>query len=180
MLMTLKRHYAWIILIAAVLAQWGFPISSIIEKNVVLASGVEFKIKTRPVDPADPFRGRYVAIGLEVGVPESQRRPDPYRGTYYVRLVSGEDGFAEAAEISRQRITGDGVLKLDDVYVGGDTIRLPYDRYYMQEHAAPLAEAVYIRERKDAYVTLRVKNGVGVVSGLYIEDMPIEDYIKLR
>jgi uncharacterized membrane-anchored protein len=177
MIKALKHHYTWIIFFAAVVAQFAFPIVSIVGMNDVLLTGAEFRIKTRLVDPSDPFRGRYVAIGVEVDVPETLQYDDVGEGDLYVRLVEGSDGFGEAAEITRIPISGYGALKLRNIRYVGSALRLPFDRYYMQETAAPKAEAAYNQERRDAYVTLRIKNGVGVVSGLYIDDIRIEDYI---
>jgi len=146
----------------------------------VLENGVEFKIKTRPIDPADPFRGRYVAIACEVNIPESLKQPLGYwDNTSYIHLKTGKDGFAEVADISNEPIAEKGVLKLDNVYIGdSNTLRLPFDRYYMKESAAPKAETAYLRNQGNTYITLRVKNGKGAISGLYINDMPVEDYIK--
>ncbi len=175
MLNVLKRHGLWVVFAAMVIAQLGFPISSIVGMNDVLKSGTEFKIKTRLVDPADPFRGRYVAIGVELDIPEPLQGEVQYGRDAFIRLRQGADGFAEVVEVSGAPLAGDGVLHLNDVFGRGETIRLPYDRYYMQESIAPKAEAVYNRERENAFVTIRVKNGVGAVSGLYINDTRIED-----
>jgi uncharacterized membrane-anchored protein len=173
----IKKYYVWALLLAAVIAQLGFPLRSIMEKNDVLKTGAEYKInRVRPIDPADPFRGRYVAISVGVAIPEDWENKRP-GGVYYIRLAAGEDGFAEVAEVSNTPIEGDGVLKLDSGWREWDnTIQLPFDRYYMREEIAPKAENAY-REDLNIYVKLRVKNRQGVIAGLYVEDTRIEEYV---
>jgi len=176
---TLKQHYLWIIFAIAVLAQLFFPISMVAEKNDIIKNGAEFKIRTQPIDPADPLRGRYVAINMTVNVPEAAKDEVAYWGTNYLHLTTGTDGFAEVVAISKHPIPEKNVVKLENVYIfeNGD-LRLPYDRYYMQEKAAPKAERAFFGAQEDTYVTLRVKKGMGVISGLYIGDVAIEEYVR--
>ena len=60
---------------------------------------------------------------------------------------------------------------------------LPFDRYYMAEAAAPAAEQRY-REasrrgtNRDTWITVRVRNGVGVIDGLFIDGVRIEDAVR--
>jgi len=208
----LKKRYAWIIFAVAAIAQFAVPFTAVMQKQDTLKNGAEFKLAARPVDPADAFRGRYVAINIDsevseeviLNTPEIQEYLDDYKDfiytddgwdfitsrravrywaggeTAYIRLIEGADGFAEIAEISSKPLEGENVLKLRDMnfMFGTDSVRLPFDRYYMKEKAAPEAEAAYNRQNGDAYVTLRVKNGDGVISGLYIDGVRIEDYIS--
>jgi len=179
MMKLIKKHYLWVIFGVAAIAQLYFPLAIIADNNDVLKNGMEFRVKTRPVDPADPFRGRYVAINTAVNIPESIEPAYYIQGGYYIRLETGEDGFAEVAEISKNPIAGAGALKMDQFFLAdGNSLRLPYDRYYMKEKAAPKAEKAYSRERENAYITLKVKNGLGAVSGLYIDNIPVEEYVK--
>jgi len=61
-------------------------------------------------------------------------------------------------------------------------VQFPFDRYYMDEHAAPAAEAAYREhsrgEVRDVYVTVRVKDGNAVVEELFIAGMPIREFLR--
>jgi len=59
---------------------------------------------------------------------------------------------------------------------------LPIDRYYMNEKLAPEAETLVqqVGSDKEAYVTVRVKNGGMVISGLFIDGVAIEEIIRHR
>jgi len=53
----------------------------------------------------------------------------------------------------------------------------PLDRYYMDEHAAPAAEATY-REHNRREV--RVKEGDAVVEELFIAGMPAREFLRRK
>ena len=185
MLKIVKQYYVWVIFVVAVAAQFWFPVNTIIENNDIWATGEEFRIQTAPIDPADPFRGRYVAIDVSVAIPDDWQNRHPGNGVYYIRLANGEDGFAKVLEVSVTPIKGDGVLKLDSGWRDwNNMIRLPFDRYYVAEELAPEAERIYwdASRRNDeeltAHVTIKVKNGKGVISGLYIDGARIENYVR--
>ncbi len=61
-------------------------------------------------------------------------------------------------------------------------LELPFERYYMEEGAAPKAEDLYRqhnqRNKQDAYLTIKVKDGQSAITGLYVAGEKIEDAIK--
>ena len=60
--MTTQLRFGLFVLLA--LLQLSFPGKLVFDSNKVLWLGTELKFETRPVDPADPFRGRYVALNF--------------------------------------------------------------------------------------------------------------------
>jgi hypothetical protein len=60
-------------------------------------------------------------------------------------------------------------------------VTLPFDRYYMDEFQAPAAEAVYrgqSRTEEGARAVIRVREGEGVIAGLYFGEVSIEEYLR--
>jgi hypothetical protein len=61
-------------------------------------------------------------------------------------------------------------------------LEIPFNRYYMDEKLAPAAEAAYrehsTREVQDVYVTVRVKDGNAALEELYIEGIPIREFLR--
>jgi len=154
-------------LAALIIIQLFVPISGIIKKFNILKTGAEFKFKVYPVDPYDAFRGRYVSLN-------AQQRSNG-SGKYGV-IALDKDGFAEIIYISNNKpASGHYVTSIKRGW-----FTLPIDRYYMDEKFAPKAERLTQRREAgtEAYVTVRVKNGTLVVSGLYIDGVAIEDIIK--
>ena len=61
-------------------------------------------------------------------------------------------------------------------------LELPFDRYYMQESLAPEAESAYAERLRDerAWVTVRLHDGHAVLEELWIDDLPIREYLARR
>jgi uncharacterized membrane-anchored protein len=165
-------------------AQLAVPGWLIAEREWVLRTGETFRFRTAPVDPYDAFRGRYVALGFEAAEVAVDPAAAYRRGqTVYARLGTGSDEFAVVARVSLDRPqTGTYVrAKIQRVSRGRVRLRLPFDRYYMDENLAPEAESVYRRrtrrEQRDAYALVRVRRGIGVIEELYVGGRPIRDVL---
>ncbi len=163
------KKYLLPALVIMIVLQLFVPVYMIANKYDILRNGEEYKFKVAPVDPYDAFRGRYVWI--------SYRLPqDIYWKGMYGEITVGEDGFAEISKITNAKPReGAYVVSKDKSH-----FTMPFDRYYMDERFAPRAERLTRSgsASENAYVTVRVKNGSLVVSGLYIDGVPIEDIIK--
>lgn len=182
-----KRKILFACFIAVCAVQLAVPVSMIVKREVTLRSGSVYKFKTRPVDPYDTFRGRYVALGFERDYVEADKYRDFYRGEeVYAVLDKDGEGFAYFSGIQRNRPAEDNYIKArirtHHVHAEKTYIDLPFDRYYMEEGAAPAAERAYREnstERKhDAYVKVKVRSGFAVIEELYIEDKPIMEYLE--
>jgi len=180
----------WVLalMVATCLAQWAVPASIIWRYETVLANGKVFKFKTRPVDPCDAFRGRYVALGfIWESAPLIDRRRDPESGESMFALVENDaNGFARIKGLTFERPSKDDYFGIEVRYCQSPTnvlIQLPFDRYYMNEKLAPTAETAYRKHsqrggRQDAYATVRVHNGRAVIEDLYVADKPIREFLK--
>lgn len=201
--MTIPKPLLWPAFILMALAQLAIPARMIAQHEATIRQGAEYRFRTAPVDPYDPFRGRFVALGYQreaTGVPLSPalaaldwpelERQDPL----YLHLEPGPDGFARLTLLDlKPPATGDYLrLTRDDVSYDGTSeagepgdaarITLPFDRYYMNERLAPEAERIY-RERvtnrdSETWVTVRLRAGHPVPTGLFIDGQPIEDLVR--
>ncbi len=100
--MTTQLRFGLFVLLA--LLQLSFPAKLVFDSNKVLWMGTELKFETRPVDPADPFRGRYVALNFAANQFEeksasSWKRNDPV----FVLLDQDAQGFARIKGLSAVR-----------------------------------------------------------------------------
>ena len=170
-----------------ILLQIVVPVSMIAKRESILKDGVSFRFKTAPVDPYDAFRGRYVALGVEANKVAKPQGVDLRRGQkVYAHIVVDENGFAKISQITTQKPKGLPFLIAKVSYPSENEVflSLPIDRYYMEEKAAPRAEQVYrkhsVRDKQDAYVIVRVKDGFAVIEGLYIGGQRIEDVLKQK
>jgi uncharacterized membrane-anchored protein len=171
--------------VVAAMAQLGVPLSMIGQRELTLRSGERYKFKTAPVDPYDAFRGRYVALRLEeqnAAIPPGTPLASGKKA--YVTVETGEDGFAKLRSLSAERPKGRSCIPVTVSYINGTNavLQLPFDRYYLPEGKAPQAESAY-REHsrgtnRTSYVTVRVLDGFAVLEELYIDDVPIKEFLK--
>jgi len=179
---TLLKPAAFVLLACLQLA---VPASRIVMKELVLRQGTVHRFLAAPVDPADPFRGRYVALRLaENEAPWSGSEDLSSGQTVYAAIGISTNGFScfTAASLTPPA-TGD-YIKAHVRYAYSDKISLtlPFDRYYMRETLAPEAEKAYrssLRDRaRPTYITVRVKSGTAVLEALYIDGKPVHEYLK--
>lgn len=172
------------VFVAVAAVQLFVPGYMIYEQETVLETGASYRFKTAPVDPYDPFRGRYVRLSMEataapVAPGEAFRRGE----RVFVLLGRDGEGFARLESVSRERPAQGDYLRLKVRSVSGDSVHLamPFDRYYAEETLAPAIEEAYRRhsrrERRSAFVVVRVRDGRGVIEALYIDNLPVGEYL---
>ena len=57
-----KRYLPLLLLGVVALVQLYVPAAMILEREEVLATGKAYKFRVAPVDPNDPFRGKYITL----------------------------------------------------------------------------------------------------------------------
>jgi len=181
-----KRNLLLLGFAMVVVVQLAVPAWMIIERELTLREGQVFKFKTKPVDPADAFRGRYVMLSLE---PDTVTVPDGgvwrYGQKAFAVLGTGTNGFAIVKRLERTRPAGEPALQVSANWSDGKSVHINWqglDRFYMTEDKAPAAETAYRehnrRTSQDCSITVRVRGSVGVIENLYIEDQPIQTWLK--
>ncbi len=59
---------------------------------------------------------------------------------------------------------------------------LPFDQYWLDENIAPQADRAYAENSRRgaaaAYVTVRVRDGDAALEQLYIDDVPLREYLR--
>jgi|ERR1041384_4849687 uncharacterized membrane-anchored protein len=177
-----------IIFILVALVQLAVPASVVWKRGQTLAYGRVWKFKTEPVDPEDAIRGRYIALRL--AAEKAKATPEPLikdaAGPVFVTLKEDSEGFAQVDQISTERMTGDNVIQVENGYWsdGWQRVRFPFDKLWVAEKIAPLAEQAYRensrRGKENAYVTVRVRNGDAALEQLYIDNQPLVDYLRAQ
>ena len=168
----MKKKTALIAFMILVFAQLCAPAYMIANKYYILKNGVEVKFSVRPIDPYDPFRGRYVSIRPNVFGDQPINRSGRYG-----LIIIDEDGYSSIIDTQDEKPT-DGILFVKSK--DKNYFHIPIDRYYMDEKLAPKAERLTLNrnDQDEIYVTARILNGNLVVSGLFANGIPIEEYVK--
>ena len=166
----MNRNTMLLLVIAAAFVQLAVPVSMIARREAALARGTLYRFPTAPVDPADPFRGRYVALSFRDLTAPLPDEPALHRGDrVHARIATNAAGEAYFASVSRAAPTEGDSLRTRVSWTGGRvTLQVPFDRLYLDEDLAPAAEQAY-RERSrmgssnDTFALVRVYRGMAVL-----------------
>ncbi|WP_109098545.1 GDYXXLXY domain-containing protein [Aquimarina sp. AU58] len=176
----------FIVFIVLAVVQIGTPLKMIFDNEDILISGTAYKFKTRPIDPTDPFRGKYITLQFEMDSFTTSDTTYVYGDKVRVYIENDDEGFAKVVQISREPldIGGDYVMaKVTNTYNDEIQFELPFDRFYMEETKAYDAEKAYRdvnrnNKKDDVYAVVYVKDGASVLEDVIIEGIPIQEYVE--
>lgn len=185
----MKSLYIFIIFLIVAAAQLFVPAQMILNREDVLKTGMVFKFKTRPIDPEDPFRGKYISLGFESTSYKTMDSIWERNQKVYAYLDIDSLGFAKIDKVSRELLIDDDKdfleVKVDryDNYSNNLNIEYPFNRYYMEETKAYDAEVAVRENLRDSvltnvYALVHIKNGESVLKDVIINDMSIKDHVK--
>ncbi len=174
-----------------VLAQLYVPASMIFQKERVITQGAAYKFRTAPIDPNDPFRGKYITLSFNENAVKVENTVEwNSADMVFVGLATDSNGYAFIQSVMKdQPLSGNDYIKASIDYIMTDTtttvyIRYPFDRFYMEESKAPLAEQVYTEAAIDsnqiAYALVMVREGDAVVRDVVIDGISIVELAKQR
>lgn len=181
------KTFKWLLVVVAA-GQLAIPALMIHRQETTLREGRAYKFKTRPVDPADAFRGRYVWLGFEQQQAPWRDAETIHRGgAGYGRIEEDNNGFAVVRDVGLEPPASGEFLKVR-INSGGNPkektvgFTMPFDRYYMEESKAPKAERAYREhDRKgemESYAVVRVSRGHAALENVIVAGKPIADHAK--
>lgn len=173
---------------ATCLAHWFVPGKMISDRERVLREGKTYKFRTEPIDPSDPFRGKYITLNFEEN---SVEVPDPKEwekaGNIYVSLADS-GGFARITKASMYEPEGTDYIKATIDWVDSYRppyrvwIKYPFERFYLEESKANKAEHVSRINRNDSttvvYAVVNVLDGTAALKDVVINDRSIVDVVR--
>lgn len=168
-----------------VLFQWSVPARMILENGDVVKNGETFRFRTQPIDPNDPFRGRYITLYFDNTTFEVADGENWVNYEHvYVTFTKDATGYAVIEDVSKTRPKHDSYLDTHVDFVSGSQLRIdfPFDRFYIEESKAPQAEISYNEANSDekiaSYALVAIKNGKAVLKDVMLDDVSIGQYIK--
>lgn len=185
----MKTKYIFILFLLVALVQLAIPAQMIFGQETVLKKGVAYKFKTRPVDPSDPFKGKYITLNFEENSFKTEDSLWQRNDDVLVYLKTDTLGYAKIDTISKSILpnnTHDYVKAKAFWYSKGIkelSIRFPFDKYYMKETKAYAAEVAVRNRQRDTllnntYALVYVQDGEAVLDDVIIDDVSIRDYVK--
>ena len=164
------------------IVQLAVPVSMIVRHERVLRKGRVFRFKVDLRDPLDLMAGRYQRLNIDssfysTNPPPGGSASEKSSWEYfpaYVLVTNDARGFAVLADFSTSKPSGDAAgFKAEIIRAinygekegnnrfGYAVRRLPFDRYYLEEETAWLAETRLGQERNlsNCWVRVRILDG---------------------
>ena len=183
----MKTKYLIIAFVVTALLQAAVPLKMIYDSEMTEREGIIYRFKTAPIDPTDPFRGKYVALAFACDTIATKDSVWAYNQKAYATIVNDSEGYAKVTAVSREAPeSGDYVQILaQHHYQGTLFFNFPFDRFYMEESKAHEAETTYvdynnsqnIKNRKPAYALVAIKDGNAVLKDVIVDGIPIREFV---
>ena len=187
----LNKKVLFIVFLLIAIVQLYVPAKMIYDQEVVLLNGNEYKFKAAPIDPNDPFRGKYITLRFDATTfPVQNINEWEINDEVYVQIQNDNVGFAQIKTVSKKRPVNDpDYIKAKIAFLMEDgkvnmRIEYPFDRFYMEESKAQAAEDMYresiIDSTQVAYALVNIRNGEAVIRDVLINGTSVSDLLKAR
>ncbi|WP_432412785.1 GDYXXLXY domain-containing protein [Rasiella sp. SM2506] len=174
------------VFVVMVVAQWFVPGKMILNQEATLSQGTAYKFKTKPIDPSDPLRGKYIALRYDMNKALLVGNQNiNWDDQVYVYLEIDAEGFAIATKASKIKLdTEQDYILATARNSNTDTVffNLPFTRFYMEESKALPAEILVRQANRDSllencYGLVYVKENVAVLENVFVNNTPIKEYV---
>jgi uncharacterized membrane-anchored protein len=162
------------------------------DRVMILRTGTDVNLQTRPVDPRDFLRGDYVVLGYDISsVPAGTLKDEPSAGPntpVFVKLAPNRDGFHEAISVHAAPVD----VAIPDVLIRGHVVsgascgsdlrtfcgtlqvRYGIERYFVPEGEGRKLENAR-NQRKLTIVAAVAPTGRAAIKRLLIDGEPVYD-----
>jgi len=172
-----------------VIAQLYVPLNMMLKSEGLLKDGRSFQFVVRPVDPNDPFRGKYITLNFEENTFERNQEDAEWESAktaYAIIDIEEESGFAKVIALSLEApTTTHDYVKIEIDYVNNKDVHfsLPFKRFYMTENQAHAAEdlmnKVLRNDETSHFMTaeVRIRDGEYYLVDVYYQGKSLRDYL---
>lgn len=168
---------------AMVLLQWLVPLQSVFNQEKIGREGHTFRFRCAPVDPADPFRGKYITLQFQ---DNSYSSSFPFQlssgDQIYVQIQNDSADFAIIKDISinpPEYVSHYFLATVQSYFSESNlvTVDFPFNRYYLEESLAPMAEKFYFESLQDStkvtYALVNIHQGQAQLTDVHIDGISI-------
>jgi uncharacterized membrane-anchored protein len=182
----------WPLFIVMALAQWAAPVQMIMKKDLVLSRGIKYKFLAQPIDPNDPFLGKYIVLNFRDNHIKVPAKKDTRNNNdkIFVTFEADKNGFARIKEIHNTPPGHDDYLESGIWYMSQENdstsifVEYPFNKFYMEEYKAPKTERIYFERVRDSsqkvYALVSILKGDAVINDVFINDSSIQQVLLNR
>ncbi|WP_299274036.1 GDYXXLXY domain-containing protein [uncultured Psychroserpens sp.] len=185
----MKTKYIFIMFIVLAIVQISIPAQMIFKRESVLKTGTAYKFKTQPIDPSDPFKGKYIFLNYDLDSAMANDENWQRHQDVYVSIANDSLGFVKAVSVHAYTPeSGDFVKAKVRWFSDSNSVlefSLPFNEFYMEESKAYDAEVAHRNAQRDSipnntYALVYVKNGEAVLDNVFINDIPIAKVVEMQ
>lgn len=183
----MKKRSKFFLFILLALLMLAIPLFIII-RNESHLSDTAFQYKFRqiyPKDPFDPIRGKYITLRFfQRSVPLKENESIKKGEQAYVIVERDSSGWAFFKSVQKSIPDVPNYFQTSVSYSDANSavVDIPFDRYYMNEEIAPLAEEKYWQlsfgRDTNLYIVVTIKNGTALTNELYYGDLTFKEYLN--
>ena len=182
----MKKSYKYLLFGLMVIAQIVVSAQIVYKYECTIGSNNVYKFKTAPVDPNDPFRGKYITLNYQINSFETKDVSWDSYDTGYVYFSKDENGFAVLETLVKEPFSSSEFdyikVEINNYHDGLIRFELPFDRYYMEESKAYDAEVLTRELRRDGkeddiYAIVHIKNGTHVLTDIMVNGVSMKDAV---
>lgn len=183
----MKTSYIIISFVIVALIQIFVPMQMILHRESIIKDGKAYKFKTTPIDPSDPFKGKYVYLNYELNSFVTRGEQWKRGQDIYVSIATDSLDYAYATGISEETPQiGDYVVAMVSWNSGNSNkvnFTFPFNEYYMEETKAYKAEVAHRDAQRDSipnntYAIVYIKEGEAVLHNVFINDIPLSEFVE--
>lgn len=183
----MKKTYIYLLFGLMVVAQIAASAQTIFKYEQVIASDNVYKFRTAPIDPSDPFRGKYVTLRFDINSYKTNDESLHYNNNVYAYFSKDENGYAVLETLSKELLPNSQFdyvkVKTRSHYLGKVYFELPFNAYYMEESKAYDAERLYRDnnsdiDKQDVYAIVHIQEGTHVLTDVIIDGKSLKDAVE--
>ena len=181
----MNKHIYISLLVLLFAVQIFVPARMVYQQEETIEKGTAYKFKTEPIDPSDPFKGKYITLNYEINSFRTEEEDWYRQANVFVYLKVDGQGFAAVKTVSKTALDSEDdyvIAKSYGAYGGNLSFRFPFNRFYMNENKAYTAETSVREAQRDStkicYGLVYVKGGTAVLDNVFIDDTPIQQYVE--
>lgn len=181
------RKLRTIVLLAASVIVLLFFALQVLTLFGVKSNGTIYDFDTTGYDPADPFRGRYLAFrmlpdSIPVDRVSDDLKDQHSRSEAYAQLEHGADGSVIVTSLQPNPPAEGDYLHCNYYRFYNDTYRIewPFRRYYLNEDLAAQADRLRWNAEIKLQARLRIQGGQALLETLLVNGQPLEEYLRVQ
>lgn len=149
-----------------------------IKHELTLSFGESYKIKIQGYDPYDPIRGKYLQFTIDTSTISTDIIFNDFNSKVcYISLKEDKNGFYILDKAFLSKPKNEAVYLKSFIYKNYDNnygYDSPFNSYFISENISQKAEELLFQNIDDAYIVVNFWRGNSTISGMYINEQPIE------